>query len=145
MKGDIKIVGGKMMVGEIGARLSGGFMSTHTYPLATGVDLMKAVIELAIGAKPSDIKPKYSKVAIERAIIPGKGKIQSIKGLEEAKNVNGIKDIFITARVGQVFNSPRSNVEGKAGHIIAVGDSLKSVEESVRKCKNILKIKTITY
>ena len=37
------------MIGELAARLSGGFMSAYTYPLSSGVDLMKAAIEVASG------------------------------------------------------------------------------------------------
>ncbi len=43
-KGDIKITPKGAMMGELAARLSGGFMSAYTYPYATGVNLIRASI-----------------------------------------------------------------------------------------------------
>ena len=40
-KGDIKVTENGAKVGEIGARLSGGFMSAYTYPYSTGVSVIK--------------------------------------------------------------------------------------------------------
>lgn len=48
-KGDIKITSGSCYIGEIAARLSGGFMSTLTYPYSSGVDLMKNVVLISLG------------------------------------------------------------------------------------------------
>jgi len=54
-KGDIKITKNGPMIGELAARLSGGFMSAYTYPLSTGVNLMRAVIEIALGQEPETL------------------------------------------------------------------------------------------
>ena len=51
-KGDIKLTSEGPKIVEIAARLSGGWMSAHTYPLSTGVDLMKAAIQVALGETP---------------------------------------------------------------------------------------------
>ena len=63
-KGDIKLTKDGPKVIEIAARLSGGWMSTYTYPLATGVNLMKAAIEIALGETPTDLKKKYDHVLV---------------------------------------------------------------------------------
>ena len=141
-KGDIKITSKGPMIGELAARLSGGFMSTHTYPLSTGVDLMKAAIEVALGQEPSNLEPIYNKVSIERSIISKPGYVKKISGLEEALKVSGIREIFIDVKVGDKIISPRSNVE-KTGHIIAAADSLEEAENSIQKCLSLLEIETI--
>src|SRR5271157_3691845 len=110
-KGDIKITKNGPMIGELAARLSGGFMSAYTYPYSTGVDLMKAVIEVALGQEPGNLEPVISMTAIERAIIPKLGIVKKIIGLEEALKVPGIKDIFINVKPGEKVIQPRSNVE----------------------------------
>ena len=50
LKGDLKLLRSnkqnEIIVNEIASRLSGGFMSTHTFPHATGVNLMKLYLEL---------------------------------------------------------------------------------------------------
>lgn len=138
-KGDIKITQKGVMIGELAARLSGGFMSTYTYPLSTGVDLMRAVIEIALGSEPGNLEPVFDKVSIERAIITKPGIVKKITGLEGALKIPGIREIFLNVKEGDKVITPRSNVE-KAGHIIAVGNSLEEALASVDKCKKVLTI-----
>lgn len=138
-KGDIKITEHGAMIGELAARLSGGFMSAYTYPLSSGVDLMRAAIEIALGQEPSNLEPIFNRVAIERAIITRPGIVRRINGLEEAQRLEGITEIFINVKPGDRVVIPRSNVE-KAGHIIAVGDTLEQAEEAVRRCRDALDI-----
>jgi len=138
-KGDIKITDKGAMVGEIAARLSGGFMSAYTYPFSSGVNLLQAAIEVALGQEPGNLEPLYHKVSIERAIIAEPGIVRKITGMEEALKVPGVKEIFMNVKPGDRIIPPRSNVE-KAGHIIAVADTLEEAEESVRRCKELLKV-----
>ena len=121
-KGDIKVTKNGAMVGEIAARLSGGFMSAYTYPLSTGVNLIKNAIEIALGNPPSDLKPKWNKVSVEKAFLPGTGIIESIDGIEKAKNINGIKEVFIKTKAGDILVPPTNNLD-KAGNVIAVGST----------------------
>lgn len=140
-KGDIKVTKSGAMIGEIAARLSGGFMSAYTYPLSSGVDLMKAMIEVSLGQEPGNIEPVFNKVAIERAIICKPGVVKKISGLEEALKVPGVEEIFLNIKEGDIVVKPTSNVE-KSGNIIAVGDTLKQAEASVKQCLDLLKIET---
>lgn len=138
-KGDIKITKDGPKIGELAARLSGGFMSAYTYPLSTGVDLMRAAIEIALGQEPVNTEPTLHRVAIERAIITKPGIVKKINGLEEALKVPGIEQIFLNIKPGDKVLPPRSNVE-KAGHIIAIGSTIEEAENRVKTCKDVLKI-----
>ncbi len=141
-KGDIKITKNGAMIGELAGRLSGGFMSAYTYPLSTGVNLMRTAIEIALGQEPGNLEPVLNRVSVERAIIPKPGIVKKICGLEDALKVQGIEKIFLNVKPGDKVIKPRSNVE-KAGHIIAVGDSLKEAEKSIEKCNELLKIEIL--
>ncbi len=141
-KGDIKITKNGPMIGELAARLSGGFMSAYTYPLSSGVDLMKAVIEVALGQEPGNLEPVMNQYAIERAIITKSGIVKKITGLEEALKIPGIREIFLNVKPGDKVTQPRSNVE-KAGHIIAVGKTLEDAVTCVEKCKSVLNFEMI--
>jgi isopentenyl diphosphate isomerase/L-lactate dehydrogenase-like FMN-dependent dehydrogenase/biotin carboxylase len=138
-KGDIKITADGPKIGELAARLSGGFMSAYTYPLSTGVDLMRAAIEIALGQEPGNLEPIRNKVSIERAIITEPGIVKEIDGLEDALKTPGIAEIFLNVKKGDKVVKPRSNVE-KAGHIIAVANTLEEAEQAVAKCNEVLKI-----
>ncbi|HEB32127.1 MAG TPA: ATP-grasp domain-containing protein [Spirochaetes bacterium] len=143
-KGDIKATKDGAMVGEIASRLSGGFMSAYTYPYSSGVSLIKAAINIAMGEPPGDLSEKYKKVSVERAIIPGSGMVRSIDGVEEAVSLKGVKNVFVTCAVGDTVHIPTSNVE-KCGNVIAVGatreEALKSANLSVKTVRIMLGIK----
>lgn len=140
-KGDIKITKKGAMIGEIAARLSGGFMSAYTYPLSSGVNLIKGAIKIALGEFPklSELKPKFKKVAVEKAIIPQPGAIINVKGETQSRKIPGIEEIFLGVKPGDIFKSPTSNVE-KAGNIIGVGKNRKEALSIVDKALKTIKI-----
>ena len=48
-KGDLKLTRTGPMVGEIAARLSGGYMSGWTFPLSSGVEVTEAALNISVG------------------------------------------------------------------------------------------------
>ena len=52
---------------ELGARMGGDCITTHLVPLSTGIDMVKATIQIALGEQP-DIAPKFNKGAAIRYI-----------------------------------------------------------------------------
>lgn len=127
-KGDIKITAQGPKLVEIAARLSGGWMSTYTYPLATGVNLIRAAIQVAIGESPDNLTPKKSLVSAERALLPPPGKILSIHGVDEARKIKGVKEVILMKEAGDQIEELKSNM-GKAGYVITVAETR---EEAVR-------------
>lgn len=139
-KGDIKITSSGAKIGELAARLSGGFMSAYTYPYSSGIQPIKAAIQVAIGEEPGNLESEKNFVCVERAILDKPGIIESIEGLEEALKVPGVKNIFLTKDAGDESALPRSNIE-KIGHIIAVGKTLAVAEKNSRSARGKLRIK----
>ncbi len=121
-KGDIKMTSAGPKIVEIAARLSGGWMSAHTFPLSTGINLYKAAIEIALGQSPSDMKVKNKLVAVERAIIPPPGKILSIKGVDEARKIKGVREVILMKEPGSRVEEVKSNI-GKTAYVITVAQS----------------------
>ncbi len=140
-KGDIKITKDGAKVGEIAARLSGGFMSAYTFPYATGINLMHNVIDIALGYPPHNLVPTRNAVAIEKALIPEPGIVEDIVGIEESYAINGFRDLFLHVKIGDEVNEPKSNVE-KAGNFIVVRETREEAWETVKKVEAVLKIKT---
>lgn len=138
-KGDIKVTSNGVKIGELAARLSGGFMSTHTFPLSSGIDLMRTAVEISMGIEPSSLAPTKKMISIERALITDPGIVNRITGLDEARQIIGINEIFINVNLGDKINKPKSNVE-KAGHIIATAETLEEAETLVLKAKSIINI-----
>ena len=127
-KGDIKMTESGARIVEVASRLSGGWMSAHTYPLSSGVNVIRAAIEIALGQRPTDLTPKLNRVAAERALIPPPGKILSIRGVDEALKIRGVREIILMKEPGDVVGELRSNM-GKTGYVITTG---KTREEAIR-------------
>lgn len=140
-KGDIKITKKGTKVGEIAARLSGGFMSAYTYPYSSGVNLIHNAIDIALGYPPYNLVPTKNAVAIERAIIPKPGVVKEISGYEDVLSIPGVVDLFIHIDIGDEIREPESNVE-KAGNFIVVKDTREKAWETVNEALKTIKIKT---
>lgn len=138
-KGDLKVTRDGVMVGEIAARLSGGFMSSHTFPLHSAIHLHRAAIQIALGEVPQKLDPLQNLVAIERCICSPPGVIKSIQGKEEALQIPNVEAIFFTKGPGDLIREATSNVE-KVGHIIAVGSSLEDAESSARMARESIRV-----
>jgi len=136
-KGDIKITPEGVKIGEIAARLSGGFMSAFTYPLSSGVNLNRAAILIAMGEEPDNLEPVLNRVSIERSLLAKPGKLLSITGLDEAKKMDGVNEIFIQSNIGDIIKEPTNNIE-KTGHAIITSLSLEESENIFAKLRSTL-------
>jgi biotin carboxylase len=121
-KGDLKLSSKGPMIGEIAARLSGGYMSGWTYPYASGVEPTRGAILAALGKKPETLVPRRDWTSAERAFISIPGRIRSIRGLEEAKTAEQVKDLFLRVKIGDRVCFPENNV-GKCGNVITAAPS----------------------
>jgi biotin carboxylase len=134
-KGDIKLTNRGPMIGEIAARLSGGYMSGWTYPYSSGVLPARGAIEIALGNPPSGLHPKWNWVAAERAFISIPGRIRSIEGIEMAKVMPLVKDVFTLVKPGSYVSFPENNVS-KCGNVISAAedreDAIYSAESAAR-------------
>jgi biotin carboxylase len=121
-KGDIKLSSRGPVVGEIAARLSGGFMSGWTYPASSGIDLTLAAMRLSLGLSAGDLKPRYRKYSAERAFVSIPGQVHSIHGFDGASGITGITFGYLRVNPGDHVDFPKNNVE-KAGNFISRGDT----------------------
>ncbi len=143
-KADIKLTKSGSMVGEIAARLSGGYMSGWTFPYSSDLNLTEQAILIALGKTPHMLEERRfaldlhepfeifaytSKVAsAERAWISIPGKVKEILNLAEAEKIEGVKHIFPRVSSGDEVDFPKSNVE-KCGNIISVAKTRTEAEK----------------
>jgi isopentenyl diphosphate isomerase/L-lactate dehydrogenase-like FMN-dependent dehydrogenase/biotin carboxylase len=138
-KGDLKVTPEGVMVGEIAARLSGGWMSSHTFPLHSGVDLYRAAIRIALGEEPGSLEPVQNFVCIERGILSSPGKIMAIEGIEAMRSVPGVEEVILTKSVGSVMQPVTSNID-KVGHVIVRARTLGEAEAAAEAAFSHLQI-----
>ena len=149
-KADIKYTENGPMIGEIAARLSGGYMSGWTYPYSSGLNLTECAIQIACGDIPEELEQKRhalplnakfkifqvdsTKVSAERAWISIPGIVKKVNGLNEKYNDDVIRNIFPRVKAGDKVTFPRNNVE-KCGNVISVSDNR---EIAVNTCEQLI-------
>lgn len=123
---------------ELGARLGGDCITTHLVPLSTGVNMVEACIKSALGEVP-DINPTVSMVSAIRFFNQNSGTIKCITGIEEAEQLEGIKQISMVHTVGEKLHAVESSSD-RVGFIIVQANSLDSVLNICREAMSIINV-----
>jgi biotin carboxylase len=130
-KGDLKLTPRGPMIGEIAARLSGGFMSGWTYPYASGVEVTRGAILAALG-RPWSPGPDQGWTSAERAFISIPGKVRSIHGLDRARKKRYVKNVFPRVAEGSPVQFPENNVT-KCGNVISAASTRRAAVKAAEK------------
>jgi biotin carboxylase len=143
VKGDIVVHNGEAYIIELAARLSGGFFCTREIPLNTGVDFIGNAIKVALGeaVDPADLEPKFLKPVIQRYAFPAPGKVVSICGDEEARQVPGVAELIVTAKLGDVI-PPAGDKRPSAAMVLASGGTRDIALHAANEALSCLRIKT---
>lgn len=118
---------------ELGARMGGDCITTHLVPLSTGIDMIKATIDIACGNEP-DIVPKFNKGSAIRYFDVPCGTIKCIEGVDEAKGIEGIKQISFTKNIGDSVCEIGSSVD-RVGFVIGQSNNPK---EAIALCEEAI-------
>lgn len=106
---------------ELGARMGGDCITSHLVPLSTGIDMVGATIAQACG-EDIVLSPKYFKGSAIRYINVKKGLIKSIRGIDKASAISGVREINITKSVGESIHEINSSAD-RVGYIISQGEN----------------------
>ncbi len=138
VKGDLKWSTQGPVIGEIAARLSGGFMSGWTYPLSSGRSAIESAIRIALGEPASPQDERSRNTVWERAFFTIPGNLRAVKNLENARALSGVKELFWLVQPGKETFWPRNNVE-KLGNVIvsASANETPAVVKAVRLMVNV--------
>lgn len=141
-KGDIFMSeDNQVIIGEVAGRLSGGYMSSYTYPLSSGINLMEAVIKLSLGVSPFPLQEQTLGVVIERAVISKPGKVIGVKYVQETMNCPGVKKVFIHVQKGDKILSPENNLM-KSANVIVRGNNYVQAESYMSHAFQLLQVIT---
>lgn len=119
---------------EMGARMGGGCITTHLVPLSTGIDMIKATIDICLGQEP-DITPRHRKGSGILFFQTECGRIREIRGVEEARQIPGVQEIAFTKNVGDEAVEWSSGAD-RAGYVIAQASDPQS---AINCCEKALK------
>ncbi len=124
---EIKVQDGKAYIMEIGARLGGDFISTELTTLSTGIDMVAAAINCALGIEPS-LEPIKTKQAVcIRYFCPKPGKLVKISNLEILNNPH-VYQWEIYHKEGDIISEVTSSL-CRTGHVIVTEETpLKAID-----------------
>jgi biotin carboxylase len=131
------------MVLEMPARLSGGFHSQYTTPLATGMNPIRAVMRQSLGDAEfwQDLRATKSEFSLCHALFPAPGKLVSIDGYEKARGIEGVKHIFLYKQVGETIESYR-NCADRPCYVIMQAETREKLWELFDQVKKTLRFET---
>lgn len=106
---------------EMGVRLGGGYITSHLVPMALGVSLTDAAIDLALGEQP-DLTPRKNNGSAIRFLQSPVGRLVSVAGVDDALKIPGVKQVEVAVSQGHKINFLR-DARDRIGFVIAEGNS----------------------
>jgi biotin carboxylase len=122
---------------ELGARMGGDCITTHLVPLSTGIDMIKATIDICLGEEP-DIAPRFDKGSAIRFFNVPYGTITAIDGVEEAQKIPGVQEISFTKTVGEKAGEIGSSTD-RAGFVIVQAESADAAADACEIARNAVR------
>jgi len=138
---EIKITNGRVVVIELGARLGGDRITSHLVPLATGIDLVAASIQVALGETPA-LTPGEVRSAAIRYLQAPPGQVTAIDGVESARALPGVQEIGLDVKVGEAVPPLRSSGD-RPGWVIAVGSAAGEAIQQAEAARDAISVVTV--
>ena len=137
---EAKLMDGKAYLMEIGARLGGDFISTELTHLSTGIDMVAAAINVALGIEP-DLNPKEEpKGVCIRYFCPKPGKLVCVGNTEILKDPR-VYLWEIYHKAGDVIPEVTSSL-CRSGHVIVTESSPQKAIALADRMVNEVKFET---
>ena len=138
---EAKLMNGKAYLMEVGARLGGDFISTELTHLSTGVDMVAAAIDVALGVEPDLSAKEEPKGVCIRYFCPKPGKLMSISNTEVLNNPH-VYLWEIYPKEGDVIPAVTSSL-CRSGHVIVTEKTPQKAIELAERLIESVKFETV--
>ncbi len=138
---EAKLMNGKAYLMEVGARLGGDFISTELTHLSTGIDMVAAAIDVALGVEPDLSAKEESKGVCIRYFCPKPGKLVSISNTEVLNNPH-VYLWEIYPKEGDVIPAVTSSL-CRSGHVIVTEKTPQKAIELAERLIESVKFETV--
>lgn len=138
---EAKLMNGKAYLMEIGARLGGDFISTELTHLSTGIDMVAAAINVALGIEPDLSVKEEPKGACIRYFCPKPGRLISVSNTEVLDDPHVYKkEIYV--HEGDIIPEVTSSLS-RSGHVIVIEKTPQKAIELAERLIREVKFDTI--
>lgn len=138
---EVKLQNGKAYLMEIGARLGGDFISTELTHLSTGIDMVAAAINCALGIQPNLTPTEKSSGVCIRYFCPKPGKLVRISNIEILKDPR-VYLWVIYRKIGEQIPEITSSLS-RSGHVIVTEINQHKAVELADGLINDVKFETV--
>jgi biotin carboxylase len=138
---DIMVTDEGIRILEATTRLSGGYDCQYVVPLATGKNIVKAIVETHLFGKfnPDYLVPKHNKVVLTGSNFPKPGKVIAINGIKTAKKY--ADQVFIRKDVGNTVE-PYIDCGKRVNFVIASGGTESEAKDKLQNALNSIEVIT---
>lgn len=138
---EAKLMNGKAYLMEIGARLGGDFISTELTHLSTGIDMVAAAINVALGIEPDLSVKEEPKGACIRYFCPKPGRLISVSNTEVLDDPHVYKkEIYV--HEGDIIPEVTSSLS-RSGHVIIIEKTPQKAIELAERLIREVKFDTV--
>lgn len=138
---EVKVMNGKAYLMEVGARMGGDFISTVLTRLSTGIDMVAAAIDCALGIEP-DLTPRSEPQGVcIRYFCPKPGKLMNISNTEVLDNPH-IYESEIYCKAGDEIPEVTSSL-CRSGHVIVTEETPQKAIKLAEKLISEVKFETV--
>lgn len=128
---------GKPYIIDCGIRVGQNLIASHIIPYARGVNVLDNTIHLALGEK-VDAQPKTNRCIATRLLIYRPGIIAEIKDMSDLIGTEGIVDIVMRKKAGEMQNEYKDKSD-TCGWVITEGETPDEAERLAEQAKETLK------
>ena len=120
-KGDMVLGPEGAKIIEIAGRVSGGKFASMIVPEATGVRLLHAALQVAVGLEfdPVSLRPNRDKGVAVRYMFPPAGRLVALEGVEAARRIPGVVELVTCYAKGDVIGPMHSHAS-RGGWVVCV-------------------------
>ncbi len=139
-KGDMVYTKEGAKVIEIAGRISGGKFASMIVPASSGVQLLHAALQVAVGQAPDPayLRPSRNRGVAVRYLFPPPGRLVALEGVEQASAVPEVLELVTSYRVGEVIGPMRSHPD-RGGWVVCVADdrvtAVARAEEAISRIR----------
>ena len=142
-KGDLVLTRDGPKVIEIAARLSGGDLCESLVPLGSGVNYVRAAIDLAVGNEPdfAALVPRFERAVANRYFFPAPGVLERVEGLEALRTEDWVEKLELYYRPGELVPPALSHAHRFGVFIVSAPDRV-TLEQRIDQVYRTVEIVT---
>ena len=123
--------GGSVALVEMAGRPGGGHIFGQIVEAASGVCMPQALARILLGEQP-DVTPRFQRGACYKFFNAPEGVFREVRGIDEARSMDGILDLGFSMKVGTVVG-PISGDADRPGYIVSSGATREEARDNAER------------